>query len=75
MNEAPAAGRRVRLCVLGPSGRMGAAVIDAADADPAVVVAAAVDRQGAAVLGSAVAADVIASDDLSHGLAAADVYV
>ncbi|MCB9560919.1 MAG: 4-hydroxy-tetrahydrodipicolinate reductase [Kofleriaceae bacterium] len=65
----------MRLCVLGPSGRMGAAVIDAADADPAVVVAAAVDRQGAAVLGSAVAADVIASDDLSHGLAAADVYV
>jgi 4-hydroxy-tetrahydrodipicolinate reductase len=68
-------GRRVRVCVLGPSGRMGRALIEAASELPDVVIASAVDRPGNAVVGTSVASDVIASDDLAHGLAAAAVYI
>ena len=62
-----------RVCVLGPSGRMGRAVIEAAGAD--ITIAAAVDRPGAPVIGQEVAPGVIATDDLRAGLAACDVYV
>ncbi|MBA3461669.1 MAG: 4-hydroxy-tetrahydrodipicolinate reductase [Deltaproteobacteria bacterium] len=66
---------RARVCVLGPSGRMGRAVIDAAAGREDVVVSAAVDRSGAPGLGSDVGTGVSAQDDLRAGLAAADVYV
>jgi 4-hydroxy-tetrahydrodipicolinate reductase len=66
----------VKVCVLGPSGRMGAAVLDelAAAGDRARAVAA-VDQPGAAGLGREVAPGVVASTDLRGGLAAADVYI
>ncbi len=77
MSTGAVGGRRVRVCVLGPSGRMGQALIEAAVAgdEPDVVIASAVDRAGAGVIGTAVASDVIASDDLAYGLGAAQVYV
>jgi 4-hydroxy-tetrahydrodipicolinate reductase len=64
-----------RLCVLGPSGKMGQAVLAAAAARGELVVAAAVDRPDAPGLGAAVAADVAATTDLAAALAASDVYV
>ncbi len=66
---------RLRLCVLGPGGRMGAQVLALAAGDPAVEVVAAVDRPGAGIVGSEVAPGVIAGDDLGAGLARADVYI
>lgn len=64
-----------RVCVLGASGRMGRAVLDAAAGRTDVRITAAVDREGAPVVGSQVAPGVIASADLAAALAAADVYV
>lgn len=66
-----------RACILGPSGRMGRALLAAARAG-GVVVASAVDRPGAPGVGAAVSPDlpdVRVGDDLAAGLAAADVYV
>ena len=62
-----------KVCVLGPSGKMGRAVLDAAGHD--VTIVAAVDRPGAAIIGQEVAPGVIATDDLRAGLAACDVYI
>ena len=64
-----------RVCVLGPSGRMGRAVLEAAAARTDVRVSAAVDRAGAAGLGGEVAPGVRVSADLAAGLDACDVYV
>ena len=64
-----------RVCVLGPSGRMGRAVIDAAAGNPAVTISAAIDRPDAPGLGAQVAQGVFASADLAAGLDACDVYV
>jgi 4-hydroxy-tetrahydrodipicolinate reductase len=64
-----------RVCVLGPSGRMGRALIDAAAGRDDVRVTAAVDRPGADGLGLPVAGDVIATADAEAGLAACDVYI
>lgn len=64
-----------RVCVLGPSGRMGRAVLDAAVGRDDVRVAAAVDRPEAPGLGAPVAGGVLATADLEAGLAACDVYV
>jgi 4-hydroxy-tetrahydrodipicolinate reductase len=64
-----------QLCVLGPSGRMGRAVLDAARGRDEVRVTAAVDRPDASGLGAAVADGVVASADLDAGLAACDVYI
>lgn len=64
-----------RICVLGPSGRMGRAVIEAARGRDDVRVTAAVDRPDAAGLGAAVADGVIAATDIEAGLAACDVYI
>jgi 4-hydroxy-tetrahydrodipicolinate reductase len=64
-----------RVCVLGPSGRMGRAVIEAATGCDEVRITAAVDRAGAPELGRAVAGGVIAGADLEAGLAACDVYI
>ncbi len=64
-----------RVCVLGPSGRMGRAVLDASAGRSDVKVTAAVDRDGASVIGTQVAPGVNASADLISGLAACDVYI
>jgi 4-hydroxy-tetrahydrodipicolinate reductase len=64
-----------RVCVLGPSGRMGRAVLDASAGRKDVAVTAAVDRPGASVLGTQVAPNVTATSDLAAAFAACDVYV
>lgn len=63
------------VCVLGPSGRMGRALLDASAGRGDVRVSAAVDRGDAPGLGSKVAGDVIVADDLRAGLLVSDVYV
>lgn len=68
-------GVAARVCVLGPSGRMGRAVIDAAAGRDDVTIAAAIDRPDAGGLGTQVVAGVAASADLAAGLGASDVYV
>lgn len=70
-----AGGVTTRVCVLGPSGRMGRAVLDAALGRDDVRVAAAVDRPDAEGLGAPVGGGVLASADLEAGLAACDVYI
>lgn len=67
--------RIARVCVLGPSGKMGRAVLEAAAANQHIKIASAVDRADAGGLGAKVAPDVIASSDLGFALDAADVYV
>jgi 4-hydroxy-tetrahydrodipicolinate reductase len=64
-----------RVCVLGPSGRMGRALIDAAAGRTDVKITAAVDRADAGGLGTQVANGVAASADLAGGLDACDVYI
>ena len=64
-----------RVCVLGPSGRMGRAVIDAAAGRDEVCIAAAVDRADAGGIGMEVVAGVVTTADLAAGFAASDVYV
>lgn len=63
-----------KVLVLGPSGRMGRALIDAAAGRADVRVVAAVDRPDAAGLGTQVG-PVIATGDPAAGLDAADVYI
>lgn len=63
------------VCVLGPSGRMGHAVLDLCAARDDLRVVAAVDAPGSPVIGSEVCAGVVATDDLAAGLAGADVYI
>lgn len=63
------------MCVLGPSGRMGRAVLDAALGRSDVEIAAAVDRSDAHGIGAPVAAGVVAATDIATGLAASDVYI
>ncbi len=64
-----------RVCVLGPSGRMGRAVIEAAAGRSDVSVTAAIDRAGAPGLGFEATSGVTAQANLHAGLTAADVYV
>lgn len=64
-----------RVCVLGPSGRMGRAVIDAAAGRDDVRITAAVDRPDAGGLGATVADGVSAIAELDGGLVGCDVYV
>jgi 4-hydroxy-tetrahydrodipicolinate reductase len=63
-----------KVCILGPSGRMGRALIDAAAGRADVRVVAAVDRADAPGLGEMVG-PVVATADAAAGLAASDVYV
>ena len=65
----------VRVCVLGPSGRMGRAVLEAARGRGDLAITAAVDRPGAEGLGQAIADGVSATADLDTGLGACDVYI
>lgn len=62
-----------RVAVLGPSGRMGRAVIDAAAGRTDVEIAAAIDRADSPILGSTVGGVVVSAD--RGALAACDVYV
>ncbi|HEV7558380.1 MAG TPA: hypothetical protein VGO00_23080, partial [Kofleriaceae bacterium] len=64
-----------RVCVLGPSGKMGRAVLEAAASRPELRVTAAVDRPDATGLGAEVATGVTSTADLAFGLDAADVYI
>ncbi len=64
-----------RLCVLGPSGRMGKTVISMAVADPNITVVSAVDHAKSSLLGTEVAPGVTVISDLSAGLKEADVYI
>lgn len=64
-----------RVCVLGPSGRMGRALIDAAAGRTDVTITAAVDRPDAGGLGAPVTNGVVASADLAGGLEDAEVYI
>lgn len=64
-----------RVLVLGPSGRMGHAVLAAAAGRSDVKITAAVDREGASAVGTQVAPGVTATADLTAGLAACDVYI
>jgi len=64
-----------RVCVLGPSGRMGGAVLEAVRGRADLRITAAVDRAGAGGLGATVADGVVATSDLAAGLGACDVYI
>lgn len=64
-----------RVCVLGPSGRMGRAVIEAAAGRNDVAIAAALDRGDAPGIGKPIAGSVVATADVAAALAVADVYV
>ncbi len=64
-----------KVCVLGPSGRMGRAVLSAAAGRADVTIASAVDRAGAPGIGDRVGPGVTATTDLAAALDAADVYV
>lgn len=64
-----------RVCVLGPSGRMGQMVIRCAADRSDVEIASAADRPDSSGLGSEVADGVAVTADLDDALAAADVYI
>lgn len=65
----------IRLCVIGPDGRMGRAVLALArDRDDLAVTAAAV-RPGSATAGAEVHPGVFATEDLHAALGAADVFI
>lgn len=61
--------------VLGPSGRMGRAIISAAGGVPELAIKAAVDRPGAPGLGAEVSPGVVATTELEAALATCDVYI
>lgn len=64
-----------KVCILGPSGRMGRALIDAAAGRTDVRVVATVDRPDAPGLGTQLVAGLTSSADAAAGLAASDVYI
>ena len=64
-----------RICVLGPSGRMGHALLEAAAGRDDLRVTSAVQRLDAQGLGAPVAGGVLATADVDAGLDACDVYI
>jgi 4-hydroxy-tetrahydrodipicolinate reductase len=64
-----------RICVLGPSGRMGRALLEAAAGRDGVQVTAAINRGDAHGLGAPVAGSVVTTADVDAGLEACDVYI
>jgi 4-hydroxy-tetrahydrodipicolinate reductase len=64
-----------RVCVLGPSGRMGRAVLDMARRRGDLRITAAVDRAGAEGLGAPAGDHIAVTADLEAGLSACDVYI
>lgn len=73
----------IRLCVLGPAGRMGRMVIELARERDDIAVTAAVARPGSALVGTRIALEggleggsgVTVTDDLDAALAGADAYI
>lgn len=66
----------IDLCVLGPSGRMGAQVASLALTDKAIRLASAADRAGSALIGKHIpGSKVEVSDDLESALGKAQVYI
>lgn len=63
-----------RVCVLGPSGRMGRAIIDAAAGRSEVVISALVDRADSAVTGRVIDGLTVTANPAA-GFALADVYI
>ena len=61
--------------MLGPSGRMGRALLEAAAGRDDLRITSAVDRLGASGLGAQVAGGIIATADVDAGLDACDVYI
>lgn len=68
-------GAPVGVCVLGPSGRMGRALIDGAAGRQDVRISSAVDRVDAPGIGQVVAGGVVVGVDLRAAFAAAQVYI
>lgn len=64
-----------KVCVLGPSGRMGRSILDAAMGRTDVQIVAAVDRADANIMGTIVSPGVIAGTELNAGIASCDVYI
>jgi len=64
-----------RVCVLGPSGRMGRALLDAGAGRSDVTLAAAVDRADAPGVGTAVAPGIVAEADIGAAFDRCDVYI
>jgi 4-hydroxy-tetrahydrodipicolinate reductase len=71
----PTAGRAARLCILGPSGRMGQMLIAGAAGRADVAVVSAVDRVGSPLIGREVAPGIEATANLETGLEAVDAYI
>ena len=65
----------IRVCVIGPHGRMGRAVLALAAERTDLRVVSALVRPGSPVAGTEIAPGVIASGDTDAALAAADVYI
>jgi 4-hydroxy-tetrahydrodipicolinate reductase len=64
-----------RVCVIGPQGRMGRAVLELLRERADLQVVSAVTRAGSAVVGTEVAPGVLATDDVAAALAQAEVYI
>ena len=64
-----------KVCVIGPSGRMGQMVLGCAQERSDVEITGAADSPGSALIGTEVTAGVVAQTDLATALANADVYV
>ena len=65
----------IRLCVLGPAGRMGRMVIELAQEREDIAVTAAVARPGSAIVGTRITPAVTVTDDLHAALAKVDAYI
>lgn len=74
MSGGPAAAPAL-VCLLGPSGRMGRAILDASAGRHDVRIAAAVDKADAPGLGHPVAGGVVVGHELRAGLVATEVYI
>ena len=64
-----------RVCVIGPHGRMGRAVLALAGERGDVQVVSALARPGSTAVGAEVAPGVVVTDDMNAALAGADVYI
>jgi 4-hydroxy-tetrahydrodipicolinate reductase len=63
-----------RVCVLGPSGRMGKSIVDAAASQRAAVIATLLDRADSPIVGSKIAGIEVTAN-VNAGLSAANVYI
>lgn len=75
MSDTGEVGSVRQVCVLGPSGRMGALVIDEILSCEGARLAAAIDHPNSRLIGTEAAPGIIVGSDVRAGLAAADVYI